>query len=248
MSIRNEAFNQPLFGRNNLSFNVVPHTNWGSGVAFSVKLEFCNGGAQTFLRAFWRLMSGVNDCRNAPSCFRLFLSPLVATAVPDVIRSISSGHFASSAFVDPSDPTYIYTSQPYTPTTVPLLSASHVARPSVLPRALLLLPALHTSSSCPRPLRPQQTLCRCPCPCPCSCPLRPQQTLCRCSCSCACAVRPQQTLCRCSCSCACAVRPQQTLCRCPCAVRPQQTLCRCPCSCACAVRPQQTLCRCPCPL
>ena len=66
MSIRDEAFNQPLFGCNNLTFNVAPQTNWGNGLAFSVKFEFRNGGAQTFLRLFWKVMSGVNECRNAP--------------------------------------------------------------------------------------------------------------------------------------------------------------------------------------
>ena len=146
MSIRDEAFNQPLFGCNNLTFNVAPQTNWGNGLAFSVKFEFRNGGAQTFLRLFWKVMSGVNECRNAPGRSLSYPSRLVAGVVPDVIRSISSGQFASSAFVDPSDPTYIYTAQPYTPTTVPLLSTSHVARAPVLPRALLLLPALHAAA------------------------------------------------------------------------------------------------------
>ena len=68
MSIRNEKFNQPSFGSNNLSFNVVPQTGWGESYQFSVVLEFRNGGAQTFLRIFWKLMSTVNDVRNLPGC------------------------------------------------------------------------------------------------------------------------------------------------------------------------------------
>ena len=40
MSIRNEKFNQPIFGSNNLSFNVVPQTGWGESYQFSVVLEF----------------------------------------------------------------------------------------------------------------------------------------------------------------------------------------------------------------
>lgn len=77
MSIRDEAFNQPLFGCNNLTFNVAPQTNWGNGLAFSVKFEFRNGGAQTFLRLFWKVMSGVNECRNAPG--RSFPPPLTCS-------------------------------------------------------------------------------------------------------------------------------------------------------------------------
>lgn len=43
---------------------------------------------------------------------------IVATAVPPQVASIASGGWVQSAFVDPSDPTYIYTSQPYQPTDV----------------------------------------------------------------------------------------------------------------------------------
>ncbi|KAK8794153.1 hypothetical protein WA171_003278 [Blastocystis sp. BT1] len=107
MSIRNEKFNQPIFGSNNLSFNVVPQTGWGESYQFSVVLEFRNGGAQTFLRIFWKLMSTVNDVRNLP----------VATAVPTPAMEVASGNWVRTAFVDPSDPTYIYTSQPVQPTT-----------------------------------------------------------------------------------------------------------------------------------
>lgn len=69
MCIREEAFNQPLFGCNNLSFVVVPQNNWGHNTTLSVKLEFRNGGAQTFLYSFWKLMAGVNETRNAPGFF-----------------------------------------------------------------------------------------------------------------------------------------------------------------------------------
>ena len=66
MLIREETFNQPLFGCNNLSFVVVPQNNWGNNTTLHVKLEFRNGGAQTFLYYFWKLMAGVNETRNAP--------------------------------------------------------------------------------------------------------------------------------------------------------------------------------------
>ena len=108
MLVRNERFNQPLFGANNLSMNVSTANDWGTANEFSAKFEFRNGGAQTFLRIFWRVMSSVNDTRNIP----------VAQPVPDYVKEVASGNFVRSAFVDPSDPSYLYTSQPYQPTYV----------------------------------------------------------------------------------------------------------------------------------
>lgn len=66
MLIRNERFNQPLFGCNNLSMNVATTNDWGNANEFSAKFEFRKGGAQTFLRIFWKVMSGVNETRNIP--------------------------------------------------------------------------------------------------------------------------------------------------------------------------------------
>ena len=66
MLVRNEKFNQPLFGSNNLSMNVASQSGWGNSDDFTAKLEFRKGGAQTFLRLFWRVMSGVNSTRNIP--------------------------------------------------------------------------------------------------------------------------------------------------------------------------------------
>ena len=43
---------------------------------------------------------------------------LAAEPVPSYIQEIASGNFVRSAFIDPTDPTYIYTSQPYQPTYV----------------------------------------------------------------------------------------------------------------------------------
>ena len=110
MSIRNEKFNQPIFGNNNLSFNVVPQTGWGESYQFSVVLEF--------LRIFWKLMSTVNDVRNLPGSHLSFILLLVASVVPTPAMEVASGNWVRTAFVDPSDPTYICTSQPVQPTIV----------------------------------------------------------------------------------------------------------------------------------
>lgn len=42
----------------------------------------------------------------------------MAQAVPEAVRDVASGNFVRSAFIDPSDPSYLYTSQPYQPTYV----------------------------------------------------------------------------------------------------------------------------------
>ncbi|KAK8815749.1 hypothetical protein WA538_004873, partial [Blastocystis sp. DL] len=145
LSIRNEKFNQPLFGNNNLSMTVAPQANWGESFQFSSVFEFRNGGAQTFLRVFWKLMSAVNEVRNIP----------VATAVPPQVASIASGGWVQSAFVDPSDPTYIYTSQPYQPTDAipqyyptPAYVTARPVHPQTAPQA---------SPMNPQPANPQQS-------------------------------------------------------------------------------------------
>ena len=45
----------------------------------------------------------------------------MAVPVPAPILEVASGNWIRNSFVDPSDPTHIYTSQPYTPTAVHIL-------------------------------------------------------------------------------------------------------------------------------
>lgn len=75
MCIRNEKFNMPIFGCNNLSMTVVPQNQWGYNSQFNAKFEFRSGGAQTFLRIFWKVMSSVNEVRNLRGevCVWLFM-------------------------------------------------------------------------------------------------------------------------------------------------------------------------------
>ena len=104
--IRNEKFNMPIFGCSNLSFMVIPQTSWGCGTQFNCKLEFRKGGAQTFLRIFWKVMSGVNEVRECHD----------RNSISSSVRDIASGSFVSQVFVDPTDPSYVYTTQPCQPT------------------------------------------------------------------------------------------------------------------------------------
>jgi hypothetical protein len=69
LSIRKEKFNQPIFGCNNLSMSVAPQNQWGERYQFDVRFEFTSGGANTFLRIFWKLMAVVNETRNLPGLF-----------------------------------------------------------------------------------------------------------------------------------------------------------------------------------
>lgn len=46
--------------------NVLPQDGWGEAYQFSSSFEFRKGGAQTFLRAFYRMMSNVNEARSIP--------------------------------------------------------------------------------------------------------------------------------------------------------------------------------------
>ena len=42
---------------------------------------------------------------------------VVAEPVPPSVQEIASGSFIQTVYVDPSDPSYVYTSQPYQPAT-----------------------------------------------------------------------------------------------------------------------------------
>lgn len=73
MRIMHERFNQPLFGCNYLSMDIIPGVDWGNAEQFSVKFEFRKGGAQTFLKLFWKLMGGVHESRSIKSTLLIFI-------------------------------------------------------------------------------------------------------------------------------------------------------------------------------
>lgn len=101
-NLSEESFNQPIFGANNLSGKVQAIANEAAGVTgtVQVKLYFNEGGCATFLRVFFNAMDQIRR---------------IPTAVPvasEFTQAVASGSFVQAAFVDPSDPSTVYVSQP----------------------------------------------------------------------------------------------------------------------------------------
>jgi len=97
-----EKFNQPIFGANNLTGKVIPvgDQNLMNQLGLS-EFKFCftfnEGGCGTFLPIFFRLMATVREYGEE--------------AAAQIAPSVLSGSF-QHAYVDPSDPSTIYVSQP----------------------------------------------------------------------------------------------------------------------------------------
>ena len=74
------------------------------------KLWFNNGGCATFLRVFF---SALEELRAVPVA--------VPVAEPSSFtQAVAAGTFVDAAFIDPSDPTVVYTTQPVAAAEVPV--------------------------------------------------------------------------------------------------------------------------------
>jgi len=97
--ISNPDFKQPIFGANYMEGHVNPIITATSPVTGPTKwyLTFNRGGCNTFLRAFFPLLrSAINATGNVSAL--------------GIIGNLHQGQ--SAAFVDPSDPSIVYVSQP----------------------------------------------------------------------------------------------------------------------------------------
>jgi hypothetical protein len=100
--LRKEKFNQPIFGANNLTGRVDPVGDHSVIQQFNLqeykfRFTFNEGGCGTFLPIFFRIMGAT----------RQFGEEAAAKIAPQVLSGTFSG-----AYVDPSDPSKIYVSQP----------------------------------------------------------------------------------------------------------------------------------------
>lgn len=147
-NITDESFNQPIFGANNLSGKVQAIANSAAGVTgvIQFKLYFNEGGCATFLRAFFNSMEQIRR---------------IPTAVPvasEFTQAAVSGAFAQAAFVDPSDPSTVYVSQPavqavpieaYPQNNLPVATAVPAGQPATAVAVAVATPA---ESSSPQPV------------------------------------------------------------------------------------------------
>ncbi|KAK8797582.1 hypothetical protein WA158_005928 [Blastocystis sp. Blastoise] len=101
-NIRNEKYNQPFFGFNYLSFQLIPVPNLGFNEPFDVNLVFKSGGSDTFLKLLWNVIAAVRFSHEHQNA-----------TLPQGIQSIALGTVVKTAYVDPSDPSVLYTTQPH---------------------------------------------------------------------------------------------------------------------------------------
>mmetsp|Transcript_40653 Transcript_40653/g.71547 ORF Transcript_40653/g.71547 Transcript_40653/m.71547 type:complete len:219 (+) Transcript_40653:42-698(+) len=98
----NPKFEQPIFGANYLTGLTEPEADDGgplSGGHTSFSLTFNAGGCGTFLPLFFKLMTDVRQ-------------QMAQSAAAGVAQAAQEGRLNQVAFVDPSDPSVLYLSQP----------------------------------------------------------------------------------------------------------------------------------------
>eukprot|EP00742_Colponemidia_sp_Colp-10_P003331 GILJ01003546.1.p1 GENE.GILJ01003546.1~~GILJ01003546.1.p1 ORF type:complete len:1025 (-),score=122.06 GILJ01003546.1:1287-4361(-) len=118
-NIGNEKFNQPIFGANNMTFRVEPL--WGSIPApAEVKLTFKEGGCGTFLPLFFTLIEQIRTS---------IASQRPPAPDPRFVDAVRTGNIRNVAYIDPSDPSVVYISQPAAPPEQQLLSTAHYSPP-----------------------------------------------------------------------------------------------------------------------
>ena len=99
--MRNERFNQPIFGANNMSGANEPLPGGGLSDEIKWTLTFKDGGVGTFLPLFFRLLSEMRTRMSQPA----------APATPEVLSAADAQQILRAAYVDPSDPSKLYVSQ-----------------------------------------------------------------------------------------------------------------------------------------
>lgn len=99
-TLREEKFNQPIFGANNLTGTSPPLD--GSGFNEDIKwcISFNNGGVGTFLPLYFRLLAEM----------RQRMTQEVAPNAP-VHSNVEVQTMLQAAYVDPSDPTKLFVPQ-----------------------------------------------------------------------------------------------------------------------------------------
>ena len=109
-SIVDEAFVQPVFGANSLTGTVVAVPGGGlpPGLSATFGFEFRDGGVGTFLPVLIRVLSEARRLAAAPPAPR----HQAASARSQIFEDIRLGRFGGAAYVDPSDPTTLFLSQP----------------------------------------------------------------------------------------------------------------------------------------
>lgn len=111
--ILDERFNQPIFGCNNLTTTVQYYDEQPFRGGLTMRIDFTRGGVNTFLPVFNNVLGATRAQMNAEIRQSNTQQMQQAIAISDTTPSPTE-YFPQSnmAFVDPSDPSHIYTTQP----------------------------------------------------------------------------------------------------------------------------------------
>jgi hypothetical protein len=109
-----ERFNQPIFAVNNLTATIQYYDEQPFAGQLTVKLEFREGGVNTFLPVFNNLLRATRaqlalESRAAAGVEPPPIPTPATGALPSPTEYMPGGN---SAFVDPTDPSRIFTTQP----------------------------------------------------------------------------------------------------------------------------------------
>lgn len=107
--IWNEKFNQPIFGCNNLTSNVRYYDEQPFVGELKVGIDFIQGGVNTFLPLFNNVLHSTRVQMRNEQLADANVSPVSAPTDASA-ESYFPNH--NAAFVDPQDPSHIYTTQP----------------------------------------------------------------------------------------------------------------------------------------
>eukprot|EP00178_Gracilaria_changii_P006943 TRINITY_DN223_c0_g1_i3.p1 TRINITY_DN223_c0_g1~~TRINITY_DN223_c0_g1_i3.p1 ORF type:complete len:212 (+),score=25.07 TRINITY_DN223_c0_g1_i3:1231-1866(+) len=108
--IINEAFNQPIFGCNNLTAGVLYYEGQPFMGDLTMRIDFVRGGVNTFMPVFNNVLLAVRQQMARESQANQYSPPVHPTTTTPQVEQYFPSH--NSAFIDPHDPSTIYTTQP----------------------------------------------------------------------------------------------------------------------------------------
>lgn len=107
-----EKFNQPIFGCNHLTATVQYYDEQPFQGGLTMRIDFVEGGVNTFMPVFLNVMRATRAQLEAERRHDNHVPPMPLPSAAPVPQADQYLPQSNMAFVDPSDPSRIYTTQP----------------------------------------------------------------------------------------------------------------------------------------
>lgn len=108
--IFSEKLNQPIFGCVNLTAGVMYYDEQPFSGDLTMRIDFVEGGVNTFLPMFNNVLLATRQQLAQLQRAQQYVPPVEVTESTPAATDYFPGH--NDAFVDPHDPSHIYTTQP----------------------------------------------------------------------------------------------------------------------------------------